>query len=113
MEKIPYNCCPRTGQYDFILNVLELLPFKKESDLWQDFLAFHNRNPHVYDLLKESILASIAEGFVDDSIARHIEYVRKVLRITICSNHRAYYARIFIEEYPQHRDYFKLRPVRV
>ena len=99
----------KTGQLSFI----EPQPqFDKGTRLWQEFLKFHAANPHIYEHYKEEILKAIQSGRDVYSISIITEHNRWDKSFRISNNHRAYYARMFVEENPQYISFFRFRPIK-
>jgi len=78
--------------------------------------AYHQQNPEVYELIKRFTLQVIAAGFKHYSITSIYERVRWHTMIEtsgdpfkINNNHRAYYARKFMEDHPEHAGFFRTR----
>jgi hypothetical protein len=102
-------CDEKTGQLSF-------MPmrsgFDKSTRLWKEFLEFHKNNPHIYENYKQEILSAISSGRELYSISMITEHNRWDKKFRISNNHRAYYARLFIEENPQYKGFFRLRPIK-
>lgn len=102
-------CDEKTGQYSF-------LPpqdrFDKTSKLWQEFLTFHKNHPEIYVEYKLSILDALREGRNIYSIYAIRENDRWTTKRRINNNHAPYYARLFIEEYPEYKSFFRLRATK-
>jgi hypothetical protein len=87
------------------------------TDLEREFNEFHADNPHVYALVIEFAMKAIAAGRTSLSIALIFERIRWHLYVDTKSddefklnnNHRAFYARLFMQDHPQHRGFFELR----
>jgi len=102
-------CDEKTGQLSF---TEPKIVFNKETRLWKNFLEFHTANPHIYEYYKEKIHKAVQSGRDVYSIQLITEENRWEKRYRISNNHTAYYARLFIEENPQYKSFFKLRPVK-
>jgi hypothetical protein len=101
-------CDHETGQY----YLFEYKPsFKKESKGWKKFLRQHHRNPHIYDTYKSLILNEIASGRDKYAICFVTERARWDNKFKISNNHKPYYSRIFVEEFPQYEGFFDFRPL--
>lgn len=77
---------------------------------------FHLENPHVYDLFKRFTQQAIDAGFDNYSVNAIFERIRWHTDIEtrgdpfkINNNHRPYYARMFMDERPQHGNFFRIR----
>ncbi len=99
----------KTGQMTFIEPLVE---YDKETRLWREFLQFHNENPHIYGQYKAETMKILSTGREVQSFSLITECHRSEKRFKISNNHTAYYARLFIEEFPQYKAFFKLRPVK-
>ncbi|CAB4133894.1 hypothetical protein UFOVP264_59 [uncultured Caudovirales phage] len=102
-------CDEKTGQLSFV--PLEA-SYNKNTRLWREFLEFHSSNPHIYANYKSEILKAIDSGRKVYSISMITEQNRWDRKYSINNNHRAYYARLFIEEHPQYQGFFRLRPIK-
>lgn len=99
----------KTGQ-------LSLFEVKEDCDkntrLWKEFMAFHNKHPHIYESFKERIFEAIKEGRDLYAMQTITENDRWDKKFRISNNHAAYYARLFIEDFPDYKSFFRLRPIR-
>jgi hypothetical protein len=99
----------KTGQMSFV----EPRPqFDKSTRLWKEFLDYHSAHPEVYEHYKLEILNAIASGrdlYSSKIINEHNRWDRNY---KISNNHTAYYARIFVEENPQYKGFFRFRPIK-
>jgi hypothetical protein len=84
--------------------------------LSKKFLDFHEKNPQVYDLFKRYAFQLIEAGVRHTSVALIIERIRWESAIsttdqqyTVSNNFRADYARLFMQEHPQFRDFFTVK----
>ena len=89
------------------------------SELRDRFEKFHADNPHVYKLVKRFTFQAIERGFQHYSIQSIFERIRWHADIEtddpefkLNNNHRPYYARLFMEDFPKHEDFFRTREVR-
>ena len=80
------------------------------------FLEFHKANPHVYKRLVEMALELAVKGHQRYGIAGLFEVLRWETAISttestfkLCNNHRAYYARLIMENVPRLRRFFVIR----
>src|SRR5215831_3424073 len=106
-------CDERTGQFAFIKPInLE----NKDSRLWKEFLKFHEEHPEVYEHLKCKCFDAIQEGRNRIGMKLLFELHRwidpNVKLKNLNNKFTAYYARLFIEEYPQYRGFFELRRIK-
>lgn len=81
--------------------------------------VFHEKNPHVYELIKKFTYEVIKAGRRSYSINAIFERVRWHTNIEtsgaefkISNNHRAYYARLFLKEHPEYPNFFKTKELR-
>lgn len=102
-------CDEKTGQYSFVPPSEK---FDKTSRLWKDFLIFHKSHPEIYEEYKLSILGAVKQGRDIYSIYAIRENDRWNRRRIINNNHAPYYARLFIEEYPEYKSFFRLRKIK-
>ena len=86
------------------------------NDNFTRFKDFHEANPHVYELIKRFTMEAIAAGFKHYGIQSIAERVRwhtaietegEALKLN--NNHTAYYARMFMDDYPDHEGFFRTR----
>ena len=80
------------------------------------FLEFHRDNPRVYSLLKQFAFQAIRAGHKNLGISLVVERVRWETSVVtndpdfkINNNHRAYYARMFMDDHPAHDGFFRTR----
>jgi len=102
-------CDEKTGQMSFITPQTR---FEKTSRLLQEFLNFHENHPEVYEEYKKDILDAFNSGRNLYSIYVVRENNRWSTKRKISNNHAPYYARLFIEEYPEYKSFFRLRPIK-
>lgn len=85
----------------------------------EGFNNFHRQNPHIYKAFEEQALIAIRKGREKISAKLIINWIRwheylestdKSFRIN--DAYQAYYARVFIEKHPEHKDVFELRKLR-
>lgn len=86
--------------------------FDKSGGLWEEFLEFHNSHPEVYETFKKEIFEAIQRGSEVSSIQLMTEHGRWRSGYKINNNHSAYYSRIFIEENPQYKSFFRIRKLK-
>lgn len=94
------------------------------EDLEQKAIEFHQDNPHVYELFKELCFRGINGGRTTLSAAQIWEVMRweysfqtseqRINPLTdeplkLSNNHRTYYARWFMAEFPQYDGIFKTK----
>jgi len=88
-----------------------------QSDLSNEkFMAFHEANPHVYQKFKELAFEAINAGRKNFSIDMiwgamrwysSIQTTDETYRLN--NNYRASYGRLFVKEFPEHKDFFRFR----
>ena len=79
------------------------------------FPKYHNENPHIYEAFKLYTFKSIDKKFNHFSA----EFVFNIIRwetsiggndlFKLNNNYKAFYSRMFMNEYPQHKGYFRTR----
>lgn len=102
-------CDEKTGQLSFIATAPV---FEKTSRLWQQFLEFHKNHPEVYEEYKKDIMEILKSGCDLYSAYLVRENDRWNSKRKINNNHTPYYARLFIEEFPQYKSFFRLRSIK-
>jgi hypothetical protein len=86
-------------------------------DLQQQFDDYHSSNPEVYELFKKFTFSAIAAGRQVFSVATIIERIRweadviidRTDEFKINNNHKPFYARKFMDDYPEHAGFFRTR----
>jgi hypothetical protein len=85
----------------------------------QRWLEWHRQNPHVYRLFKEFTFAAIRRGHKRLSawlVVNRIRWETSVETLggdfKISNNFIAYYARLFMEEYPEFKGFFMTKPLK-
>lgn len=81
------------------------------------FSAFHDENPSVYEAFKKFTLEAIQKGFNNGSADFIFHIIRWETKTTdanqdgfkVNNNFSSLYARMFIDEFPQHRYFFRTR----
>jgi hypothetical protein len=84
----------------------------KLEDRW---LAFHVANPEVYETICKICQSILDAGEDHWSIAgvweqlrlERLVKVRMAKKIRLPNNHRAYYARLWLEDHPNHSGFFR------
>ncbi len=89
------------------------------NELERAFRAFHSANPEVYVLFKKYARQAARAGRKNFGVAMIWERMRWHTLVEtqgdsykLNNNHRAYYARMFMEEHPQHAGFFRTRRVK-
>jgi len=89
----------------------EQVRFVKEGDMWKRFQEFHKVYPEVYENFKERIQTKFnTKKKISSYIVR--ENIRMSEDVKIDNNFAPYYLRVFIEEYPQFKRFFRLRTLK-
>lgn len=85
-----------------------------ESQFWN----FHAVNPKVYELFKSFTFELIQAGrnhYSSDAVCHRIQWHTTVETtgddFRINDHHTAYYARLFMSDFPEHEGFFRVRPV--
>lgn len=95
------------------------LPGSDPDMLRAAFLRFHADNPQVWNLYERFALQAIAKGrgrFSSKAIFERLrwyanfETVGEVFKVN--NSYTAYYARHFVEKFPQYADFFEMREVK-
>ena len=84
-----------------------------------EFATFHADNPHVYELFKRFINDVLRAGFQHYSARAIFHRIRWFTHIEtsdptfkINNNHSPYYARMWMQDYPAHDGFFRIRELR-
>lgn len=85
----------------------------------QGFNKFNEENPHIFKAFEEQALKAIARGrkkisskFIINWIRWHQFLESSDLDFKINDAYQSYYARFFIEKYPEHETVFEFRKLR-
>ena len=85
------------------------------KNIWWEF---HTQNPQVYELFKQFTFQVIDAGFENYSVNAIFERIRwhtdietRGSSFKLNNNHRAYYARLFHHDHPEHDGFFRTRYV--
>ena len=80
------------------------------------FGLFHKNNPRVYELFKQFTFEVINKGFRKwsaDAVMHRVRWEASVItddpQFKINNNYVAFYARLFMAEYPQYQGFFETR----
>lgn len=83
------------------------------------FNKFNQENPHIFKAFEEQALRAISKGRTKISAKLIINWIRwheflesSDLNFKINDAYQSYYARHFIEKYPEYSDVFELRKLR-
>lgn len=81
----------------------------------QKSIKYHEENPHVYEAFKKIVFKAMLKGYKRWSangvfeVLRYRSAIRGNDEYKINNNYRAFYARLFIKDFPQHKDFFQTR----
>lgn len=79
------------------------------------FKEYHEQNPHLYEAFKSVALDAMKMGFTNYGANGIFEIIRwkRAERgegeFKINNNYAPLFARLFVNEYPQHKDFFRFR----
>lgn len=85
----------------------------------QRFATYHSKNPHVYEMFKKFAFAAAAEKatYSADAVLHRMRWYTEIEtrgdRFKINNNYAAYYARMFMKDFPQYRGFFRTRRLAV
>jgi hypothetical protein len=90
------------------------------TSLYEEWRAYHEMNPQVYQLICKYAQEVIDRGWKKYAIATIWERLRWHVTVevqtaddfTLPNNHRAYYARYWLEQHPEHPDFFQTCALR-
>jgi hypothetical protein len=93
-----------------------LIAINTERQRW---LEWHAANPHVYDLFKRFTFEAIDRGHRKLSAWLIVNRIRWETTVEtmggdfkISNNFIAYYARLFMDEHPEYRGFFRTKPLK-
>jgi len=79
----------------------------KDNSLVESFTKFDTENPYVYTLFKSYAFRAMNRGHTTISPKTIVERIRwDIPDFKISNNHISYYARKFVDNYPQHESFF-------
>lgn len=85
----------------------------------EGFEKFNSENPHIFQAFEEQALRAIKKGRKKISSKLIINWIRwhefletNDLNFKINDAYQSYYARYFVERYPEHKDVFEFRKLR-
>lgn len=91
----------------------------KNTRLWNKFMRFHQANPHVYQIFKNTMIEAKEKGFNNIGIGFLAEVIRWNTNIKtfgdlykIGNTYRAYYARLLMHDNPDYKGFFRTRRVK-
>lgn len=83
-----------------------------------EFPKYHNENPQIYEAFKKFTFQTIERNFKNFSA----EFIFNIIRWETAvngndeykcnNNYRAFYSRLFMNEYPQYKGFFRTRKSR-
>ena len=82
--------------------------------------VFHQQNPIIFDLVEKYAAQAMRAGHQHYGIATIWERIRWEMTVVrpqgtafkMPNNHRAYYARMWLQKYPQYPDFFRIAELR-
>lgn len=87
-----------------------------DDEMETKFQAYHKVNPQIYELFKRFTFEKINKGATHLGASAVAERIRWETGVSvegddfkINNNYRAYYARLFMKDYPEHEGFFRLR----
>jgi hypothetical protein len=93
-----------------------LIQISTERQRWLDW---HSANPQVYDLFKRFTFEAIDRGHRKLSAWLIVNRIRWETTVEtssgdfkISNNFIAYYARLFMDEHPEYRGFFRTKPLK-
>ena len=88
----------------------------ESNSLKRKWWSFHKENLEIYKLVERFTFAIINRGFKNYSINSIFERIRwhtdvetTGTEFKLSNNHRAYYARYFMHNYPEHMGFFRTK----
>jgi len=85
----------------------------------QRWLDWHAANPHVYELFKHFAFEAIGKGHKRLSAWLVVNRIRWETTVEtsgddfkLSNDFIAYYARLFMDDYPEHRGFFRTKPLK-
>ena len=88
---------------------------KRKRKWWE----WHKKNPEVWERFESYTLEAIKSGrehyshwAIINRIRWHSEIETKGGEFKISNDHICFYARLFHARYPQHKDFFRLKPLK-
>ena len=92
------------------------LGFARGVDYPAAFWRFHQDNPRVYEMFKRFTFRAIRAGFthysaksICERMRWHTDIETRDEEFRLNNNYTAYYARLFMEDHPQHDGFFRKR----
>jgi hypothetical protein len=93
-------------------------PSIEGDDLKQRWWAWHKKNPHVWKLFEKFTLMAISKGHRNLSAWLVVNRIRWETSIEtqgddfkISNDFIAYYSRLFMDDYPEFRGFFRTKPL--
>ena len=100
-----------------LLPLMETYDNPRYPELFNDFTVFHDKNPEVYWLISDYAGQAIRAGHTEYAIAAIFEVIvwdhsvrtnDPDLEFKMPHNHRAFYARMWARNNPEHAGFFQL-----
>lgn len=90
--------------------------FDIQSELYKRFIIYHNDNPHIYSMFKKFTIQAIDSGYKNFGSQMIIEKIRwetgvvaKNDKFKIGNDYASFYSRMFMQEFPNYKNYFRIR----
>jgi hypothetical protein len=96
---------------------MDLFDFKRELSMSEAFWQFHQANPHIYEILRKFAFEAVQRRRRKIGMKLLFERVRWHVVVEtdtdddfkLNNNFTAFYARLFAEDHPEHKDLFAFR----
>lgn len=108
---------PDLFNQEFVFPVEPLIIDVSEDASPEMVCEYHKQNPHIYEAFKRVTLKAIAKGFKHwggDAVFQIVRWESSTSAedwdgFKLNNNHRGFYPRQFMTEFPEHRGFFRLR----
>jgi hypothetical protein len=86
-----------------------------ESEAYIKFQIYHRENPQIYEYFKKFTFQAINKGFKHWSAEAVFNICRWETGVSgndefkINNNYKAWYSRLFMNDFPEHKGFFQLR----
>jgi len=92
----------------------------RHEEMIKDCIAFHDANPEVWDMFVHFTYEIITKGYENYSVNAIFERIRwekdmggdGLSQFKLNNNYRAFYARRFMNMYPEHVGFFRTRELK-